>query len=1001
MPQAFAGAVRVDAAGPSCVVRFTAGFDSNSLVFERHRNFDIVRLPEAGFLNEPGLPKLPVAALRIALPAGMAVTGAKATGVTAVDLPGSYAIAPAQPVQRISDPPGAFVPPDANAYSSTEPYPVNLIRSVRQNDLAGQSMAIVEVCPVQYIPATGQLLLNTAIEITIEGTAGYVCGDYLSPAISAPEQAARALEVGEMVLNPEDVQLAAPLLLDGGSRALSPEYYPYVIITAEEWVSAFQPLADWKTKKGVPARIVTTAWIYNSGEYSGNNQAKIRSFVQEAYTNWGTRYFLLGGDTNVIPTGMRHVIDDDIPNDTYYADFDSDWICEAHVGRAPVRTSSDVTVFVNKTLVYQKTPPANFGNWAALFGFDLHHEGSAEGEDCKQMIRTQYLSDSWTCHREYDSQAGGHLADTINFLNQGHNLTNHIDHSSTYSMGAGSTNHGTYLTPSTMANLTNGARQGILYSIGCWACDFDSETCIAEAFVRNPGGGGVAFIGNSRFGWYVPGSPDAASGHFDRLFFRSLFDQNHYILGDCFSDHKNDAFDGDSHSQYIFTELTLLGDPELPLWTADPAPLSVVHPASIPLDAFTSFTTHVTSGGNPVADATVCLWKAGDVYEIAQTDSSGNASFWFFASDLGNLQVTVTKRNYIPYEGQSPVIPSSGPYALFVLVHGAGEVVVLPGGEAYAPGTSVELDAQPAPGWCFDHWEYALGGTTTPTTVVMDGNKIVVAVFAPDCNANNRDDAVDIATGFSSDCNENSVPDECDLTAGGSEDCNENMIPDECELAPPTFVEPADNCADALIVCPGRTYWGTTLGATPDGASSCGSAGDSPDVWYYFRPSGSGFLTLSLCGSSFDTVVSVHSGCPGTTANQIVCNDNSCGLQSEVSLYVQNLRSYWIRVSGAGTAAGDFQFSMAGPACFYDDTDLDHDGVLDECQIVCGAMGDANCDGAVNVFDIDPFVLALTSPAQWSATYACHILCANDCNGDGEVNVFDIDPFVAALTGEN
>jgi hypothetical protein len=283
----------------------------------------------------------------------------------------------------------------------------------------------------------------------------------------------------------------------------------------------------------------------------------------------------------------------------------------------------------------------------------------------------------------------------------------------------------------------------------------------------------------------------------------------------------------------------------------------------------------------------------------------------------------------------------------------------------------------------------------------MDGNKMVVAVFAPDCNANNRVDAVDIATGFSSDCNENSVPDECDLTAGGSEDCNENMIPDECELAPPTFVEPADNCADALIVCPGRTYWGTTLGATPDGASSCGSAGDSPDVWYYFRPSGSGFLTLSLCGSSFDTVVSVHSGCPGTTANQIVCNDNSCGLQSEVSLYVQNLRSYWIRVSGAGTAAGDFQFSMAGPACFYDDTDLDHDGVLDECQIVCGAMGDANCDGAVNVFDIDPFVLALTSPAQWSATYACHILCANDCNGDGEVNVFDIDPFVAALTGEN
>ena len=98
--------------------------------------------------------------------------------------------------------------------------------------------------------------------------------------------------------------------------------------------------------------------------------------------------------------------------------------------------------------------------------------------------------------------------------------------------------------------------------------------------------------------------------------------------------------------------------------------------------------------------------------------------------------------------------------------------------------------------------------------------------------------------------------------------------------------------------------------------------------------------------------------------------------------------------SRRGTEAGDFQLTIVGPTCFYDDTDLDHDGILDECQIECGMMADANCDGVVNVFDIDPFVVALTSPAQWSATYACDLLCANDCNGDGEVNVFDIDPFV-------
>ena len=69
------------------------------------------------------------------------------------------------------------------------------------------------------------------------------------------------------------------------------------------------------------------------------------------------------------------------------------------------------------------------------------------------------------------------------------------------------------------------------------------------------------------------------------------------------------------------------------------------------------------------------------------------------------------------------------------------------------------------------------------------------------------------------------------------------------------------------------------------------------------------------------------------------------------------------------------------------------------CFSYAFAPGDLNCDGAINVFDIDPFVLALTDPAGYAAAYpACDVLLA-DLNGDGTVNVFDIDPFVAALTG--
>ncbi|QOJ13371.1 MAG: PQQ-dependent sugar dehydrogenase [Planctomycetia bacterium] len=62
------------------------------------------------------------------------------------------------------------------------------------------------------------------------------------------------------------------------------------------------------------------------------------------------------------------------------------------------------------------------------------------------------------------------------------------------------------------------------------------------------------------------------------------------------------------------------------------------------------------------------------------------------------------------------------------------------------------------------------------------------------------------------------------------------------------------------------------------------------------------------------------------------------------------------------------------------------------------APGDANCDGRLDNFDIDPFVLALVEGvAAWQAVYSCDPTCALDVDRDGELTNFDIDPFVALL----
>jgi agmatine deiminase len=65
-----------------------------------------------------------------------------------------------------------------------------------------------------------------------------------------------------------------------------------------------------------------------------------------------------------------------------------------------------------------------------------------------------------------------------------------------------------------------------------------------------------------------------------------------------------------------------------------------------------------------------------------------------------------------------------------------------------------------------------------------------------------------------------------------------------------------------------------------------------------------------------------------------------------------------------------------------------------------GALpGDMNCDGAVTVTDIGPFVLALTDPAGYAAQFPACNLNNGDINGDNAVTVTDIGPFVSLLTG--
>jgi hypothetical protein len=66
-------------------------------------------------------------------------------------------------------------------------------------------------------------------------------------------------------------------------------------------------------------------------------------------------------------------------------------------------------------------------------------------------------------------------------------------------------------------------------------------------------------------------------------------------------------------------------------------------------------------------------------------------------------------------------------------------------------------------------------------------------------------------------------------------------------------------------------------------------------------------------------------------------------------------------------------------------------------DLIPAQPADVNCDGLVNNFDIDPFVLALSDLVAYGAQYPACSRLAGDANGDGHIDNFDIDPFVLCL----
>ena len=115
---------------------------------------------------------------------------------------------------------------------------------------------------------------------------------------------------------------------------------------------------------------------------------------------------------------------------------------------------------------------------------------------------------------------------------------------------------------------------------------------------------------------------------------------------------------------------------------------------------------------------------------------------------------------------------------------------------------------------------------------------------------------------------------------------------------------PKDDCANAIAIGDVTDLPFDTTNATFDGPGHCMV---SPNIWYCYTATCTGDVTVSLIGSSFDTMLAVYDGCncPPRIHDLIECNDDANGsFQSEITFAAIAGEQYLIEIGGFSSDKG-------------------------------------------------------------------------------------------------
>jgi len=682
---------------------YPVSFSPSDLSLEKENGFDRISLKGSANTLTAGSPLLPVKTICLLLPVNTEVVGVFVSAEQHVPL-GEYSVLPTQSDEKTD---GSdikeWTAPDPRIYDTDSPYPGKRAELLDEGYLGGNHLVTLAVYPLEYLPQSKRLYFYNQMEINVE----------LRDAVKLPNSARKQTRsendirtyeeiLSQMVSNREDISNMTNMnyrLASSADTSDSSQSPSYLIITAANLETAFSPLVDWKTKKGIKAGMVSMESILSN--YTGRDDAeKLRNFLIEAYQK-GTTWVLLGGDEHVVPiryayptntTTIPSMTDQQIC-DLYFSDVDGDWdldndgvwgepqqdqpdlFPDLFVGRVPCGDAAEAQAFVEKLLSYEKNPGNGSLDYltSALWvcSDQMRDWNSGEGQHVlvSPFVPSGFSQDLYTLIESptggAENPSGPDGGSCIDRMDQGWGMIGVLAHGKANAFVAKSNliNGSPKSWVSTSSNkpdgnghlpdLGNNQKYGIMYSISCSqsAIDVDEypylgdEPCVGEYYPLASQKGGVAFLGYSRWGWV------SVSYLLFEKFLEYLTNGNpeHHIgVAEALSRCEYPSYRDLNYGHNLF------GDPEMQVWTDLPLIFEVVHPEEVNLGLQTIDIT-VTSGGMGVADAFVCLTLHDRTMYEGETDAEGYLSAEVNLDDVGEMSVVVTRTGYLPYEGNITV----------------------------------------------------------------------------------------------------------------------------------------------------------------------------------------------------------------------------------------------------------------------------------------------------------------------------------------------------------